>query len=108
MGGCGEANNGSGTTAGDWAVAVIEKANVKIRPHEKTIVENLKQFLKHMGTTFRAGTTRRAPKTSRAGLIQLRPNRTKENVGRAYSRVVYSQHLRNKLHFAPLWRKQLI
>ena len=54
MGGCGEANNGSGT-AGDWAVAVNEKANVKTRPHEKTIVANLKQFLMPMGITFRAG-----------------------------------------------------
>jgi hypothetical protein len=71
MGGCGEANNGSGT-AGDWAVAVNEKANVKIRPHEKTIVENLKQFLMPMGTTFRAGTTQRS-KTSWAGFVQLRP-----------------------------------
>jgi len=33
MGGCGEANNGSGT---DWAVAVNEKANVKTELHAKT------------------------------------------------------------------------
>ena len=67
MGGCGEANNGSGT-AGDRAVAVNEKANVKTGPHEKTIVANLKQFLIPVGTTFRAGTTQR-PKTSRRDLF---------------------------------------
>ena len=54
MGGCGEANNGSGTAV-DWAVAVNEKTNVKTGPHEKTIVANLKQFLIPVGTTFRAG-----------------------------------------------------
>ena len=58
MGGVGEANNGSGT-AGDWAVAVNEKANVKTEPH-KTIVANLKQFLMPMEATFRAGPPRRA------------------------------------------------
>jgi hypothetical protein len=83
MAGCGEANNGSGTS-GDWAVAVNEKANVKTRPHEKTIVANLKQFLMPMGTTFRAGTTQRP---SRAGFVQLRLKHTKENVGRAYGRL---------------------
>jgi hypothetical protein len=77
MGGCGEANNGSGT---DWAVAVNEKANVKTGPHEKTIVANLKQFLMPMGTTFRAGTSQGA------GFVQLL-NHTKENLGRAYSRL---------------------
>ena len=82
MDGCGEANNRSGT-AGDWAVAVDEKANVKTGPHEKTIVANLKQFLMLTRTTFRAET----PKTSRAGFVQLRLNPTKENVGRAYSRL---------------------
>jgi len=81
-GGCGEANNGSGT---DWAVAVNEKANVKTEPHEKTIVANLKQFLMPMGTTFRAGTSQGA-KSSRAGFVQLL-NHTKENLGRAYSRL---------------------
>ena len=86
MGGCGEANNGSGT-AGDWAAAVNEKANVKTGPHDKTIVANLNQFLMPTGTTFRAGTTQR-PKTSRAGFVQLRLNDTKENVERAYSSVV--------------------
>jgi hypothetical protein len=81
-GGCGEVNNGSGT---DWAVAVNEKANVKTGPHEKTIVANLKQFLMPMGTTFRAGASQGA-KWSRAGFVQLL-NHTKENLGRAYSRL---------------------
>jgi len=77
-----EANNGSGT---DWAVAVNEKANVKTGPHEKTIVAKLKQFLMPMGTTFRAGTSQGA-KSSRAGFVQLL-NHTKENLGRAYSKL---------------------
>jgi hypothetical protein len=48
-------NNGSGT-AGDWAVAVNEKANVKTELHDKAILANLEQFLMPMGTTFPAGT----------------------------------------------------
>jgi hypothetical protein len=48
-------------------------------------VANLKQFLLPMGTTFRAGTSQGA-KSSRAGFVQLL-NHTKENLGRAYSRL---------------------
>jgi hypothetical protein len=49
------------------------------------IVANLKQFLMPMGTTFRAGTSQGA-KNSQAGFVQLL-NHTKENLGRAYSRL---------------------
>src|SRR4051812_42171815 len=71
MGGCGEANSGS-ATAGDWALAVNEKANIKKEAQEKTSVANLKQFLILIGTTFRAG-TRQRPKTLRVALFRCAP-----------------------------------
>jgi len=85
MRGCGEANIGGGT-AGDWAVAVNEKANVRTGTHEKTSVESLKQFLMRMGTTFRTGATK-GLETSGGGIDPLPFNDTKENLGRAYRRL---------------------
>jgi hypothetical protein len=65
--GCGEASNGS-ETAGDWAAAVNEKANIpnsaniKVGPHDKTMTANLEQFLMWWHS-FRAGT----PKSPKVG-----------------------------------------
>src|SRR5438105_3112575 len=84
MGGCGEANNGS-ETSGDWAVAVNGKA--KVRPHEKTIVASVKQFLMPMGTTFRAGATQR-PRLVGRDLFSY-PNHTKEKRGKGVQQIAY-------------------
>ena len=88
MGGCEEANNGSGT-GGDWAVAVNEKTSIKTGPHDNTIVANLRQFLMPMGTTFRAGTIQRR-KTSRAGFVHFGPNQSYERKrGKGVQQITY-------------------